>query len=143
MGGTDNIENPGPYLHRNSRKAPHLGVLSAPASFKIPASGAPLPPLPMEPRSLSREETVQAYADRLDALNALGLSGPSADPPEAQEDPAGGDADSTVSLEVSPIAFVPSRSGPFQTITVPLYPKGQERAGEEADPVRTPRWRGG
>lgn len=28
MGGTDNIENPGPYLHRNSKKVPYMGVLS-------------------------------------------------------------------------------------------------------------------
>jgi hypothetical protein len=163
MGGTDNIENPGPYLHRSSKKAPHMGILSTPPSFKVPASGVPLPPLPVEDRPMSREETVQAYAARLDALNAMGLSGPGADPPDieleveeplevtepalvaadgrdASEEPAqeGAGEDKSAS-----IAFVPSRTGPFQTISVPLYPKGQEENELEARPVKTPRWRGG
>ncbi len=179
MGGTDNIENPGPYLHRSSKKAPHLGILTTPAGFKLPASGVPLPTLPVEDRPMSREETVQAYAARLDALSAMGMSGPGADPPEdeASEAAAGPaearealpapapevlpdpDADEAVLVEVavgadaeaaageekeSALAFIPSRTGPFQTISVPLYPKGKEKEGVTEEPsIRTPRWRGG
>lgn len=44
MGGTDFIENPGPYRHRNSRKAPHLGVLSREESSQSPADLAPFEP---------------------------------------------------------------------------------------------------
>lgn len=70
MGGTDYIENPGPYLHRSSKRAPHMGVLSTPFQAKLPAPGVPLPPLD-ESRFASREDAIQAYAARLDALRAL------------------------------------------------------------------------
>jgi hypothetical protein len=165
MGGTDFIENPGPYLHRSSKKAPYLGVLSTPPGFKVPASGAPVPPLPAEERPMSREAAVQAYAARLDALNALGLSGPGADPPEMESPPEEVPKDlERVETVVPPlmdvqeeqvlveavtgadtsgnIAFLPSRTGPFQTISTPLYPKDKQPLDEERQ-VRTPRWRGG
>lgn len=156
MGGTDYIENPGPYLHRSSKKAPRMGVLTTPTAFKVPASGVPLPTLPIESRSVSREEAVQAYAARLDALNAV-------DPEKLEEAEVADLLESKVAEEPEPIpvaalvdtgmgpesepaassiAFVPSRSGPFQTIGVPLYPKAP-KALEEEPSIRTPRWRGG
>lgn len=144
MGGTDNIENPGPYLHRSSKKAPRLGVLSAPPSFKIPASGTPLPPLASEGRPMSRDEAVQAYAARLDALKEIDaiveevspeVSFPGS-PAAAATDPLDPDSPDKLSL----IPYLPSRSGPFQTITVPLYP---DQVVPEDGEARTPRWRGG
>lgn len=172
MGGTDYIENPGPYLHRSSKRAPHMGVLSTPFLAKLPAAGAPLPPLPPldESRFATREEAIKAYAARLDALKALDEAAKSevrTAPPAASETTATAPAEAGKDFETvmesleeeslepalaadgttgsSPQAnpLVPDRSGPFEPVSTPLYPAEHSIGRPNDNGIRTPRWRGG
>lgn len=150
MGGTDNIENPGPYLHRNSKKVPYMGVLSsATSTLRQPASGIPLPDA-VPGGFQSREEAMKAYMAHLDTVNG----------PEAQEsppDPAHPPADDGLDppgikpieagskpLEAATLHdLFPNRNGPFAPISVPLYPMEAGAEAEDLSAARTPRWRGG
>lgn len=169
MGGTDYIENPGPYLHRNSKRAPHMGVLSTPFQTKLPASGVPLPPLD-EGRFATREEAIQAYAARLDALRALdeavkaeaqpalpmaaeAAQAPPPERPESFEEAMESMeeavlepvlvADGTHGSAPQANPLVPDRSGPFEPVSTPLYPAEHSIGRPNDNGIRTPRWRGG
>lgn len=161
MGGTDNIENPGPYLHRHSKKVPYMGVLSsATSSLRQPASGVPLPDA-LPGGFQSREEAIKAYMAHLDAVNRPEAQEPPPEPPGPEDD--GLDRSGVEPVEAKPVEagagpvtaddkprapgglidIFPNRNGPFVPISVPLYPMETGAEAEDLTAARTPRWRGG